>query len=309
MLGEHTEEPPLRIPRRSRSGFTLIELLVVIAVIALLIAILLPALGKARKQARLAQCIANTRSQAQITLTYTNESHEALPPRSLWWTEVVESQTVTTPYLLNAFLARWSGNPFAPVDLGWPTPTGVWRCPDVKPDDDAGHTTHTGVIHQIPNAWLFNSVVRNDEAHILRFWGDTLPGWEHLSKGWRRLDVVAFPTDLIMIMDGVSFYSKSHAHRDGREAYARSCDVLSDVDPCNPQNEGSHDDLHLRPAAFVDGHAATLPSTSQYWLNGTSRFTHGSGPMLSLEAREVQRLMWFIRPGDSALKSGGGGPD
>jgi prepilin-type N-terminal cleavage/methylation domain-containing protein len=61
-----------------RRGFTLIELLVVISVIALLIAILLPALGKARIQARTTVCLANQHSLAQAWAIYANDSKDAM---------------------------------------------------------------------------------------------------------------------------------------------------------------------------------------------------------------------------------------
>jgi prepilin-type N-terminal cleavage/methylation domain-containing protein/prepilin-type processing-associated H-X9-DG protein len=68
-----------RKPARA-SAFTLIELLVVIAIIALLIGILLPALGRARDAGRSVQCASNQRQLATAMTMYAGDANGLFPP-------------------------------------------------------------------------------------------------------------------------------------------------------------------------------------------------------------------------------------
>ena len=63
-----------------RGGFTLIELLVVISIVALLVAVLLPALSNARKTAEYIQCTANIRGGTFVFHQYFNDYEEFMPP-------------------------------------------------------------------------------------------------------------------------------------------------------------------------------------------------------------------------------------
>jgi prepilin-type N-terminal cleavage/methylation domain-containing protein len=103
-----------RQPGRHRR-FTLIELLVVIAIIAVLASMLLPALGRARNEARTTKCL-NTQRQIALYLTlYCDEYNEAFP------------NVTSTGWYTTVSLAGWSL--FSPTVLDGEGFVPYLRCP------------------------------------------------------------------------------------------------------------------------------------------------------------------------------------
>jgi prepilin-type N-terminal cleavage/methylation domain-containing protein/prepilin-type processing-associated H-X9-DG protein len=103
---------------RSAAGFTLVELLVVIGIIAVLIAMLLPALNKAREQARATKCLSNLRQLAIALVSYCNNNKGSFPGQGqrgggnnwIAWDEVPAEDTLTDPsYIDNSALQPYIG--------------------------------------------------------------------------------------------------------------------------------------------------------------------------------------------------------
>jgi len=122
--------------RHQRSGFTLIELLVVIAIIALLMAILMPALRKAKEQGRDVVCKSNLR-QVGIGANLYAEDNDLYIPRG------AAGQSDTAWYqVFIPFLAQQAkDNDYRNVD--------IYRCPSY-PDKEQ-------TICFVINGWTFSS--------------------------------------------------------------------------------------------------------------------------------------------------------
>jgi prepilin-type N-terminal cleavage/methylation domain-containing protein/prepilin-type processing-associated H-X9-DG protein len=188
--------------RRSRA-FTLIELLVVVAIIALLLAILMPSLTRARAQARMTACKSNLREYGKACTYYLADYNDVFPPHTHHWEN--EDGTPTAdgqgyPHWYNLLDWYWYGEFILPDQelQASEQQLRIARCPDLEDFREDGDSdwewdySHNYIGYGYNAYWLGLYAWGEDVIH---YWPNTEP------HHWVKITDVKQPAQCIQFAD------------------------------------------------------------------------------------------------------------
>ncbi len=206
--------------KNSRSGFTLIELLVVISIIAVLMAVMMPALSKARAQAKKSVCGSNLKQIGTGVYMYAAENSGKFP-----YFTVEKRPRSQTSYFTNALFYVWgkagAGEDYPRLVSSY-IGVEVYKCPE----DTKGKITATGSWYDgTGNSYAYNGGVLSVKGSLnCLLFGKGRYGAPGFDVLWGKgISQVKAPSDLVAAGDvtwvGAMAYESDVALKAGFDKY------------------------------------------------------------------------------------------
>jgi prepilin-type N-terminal cleavage/methylation domain-containing protein/prepilin-type processing-associated H-X9-DG protein len=246
--------------RCAAHGFTLIELLVVIAIIAILAAMLLPALASAKERAKRSVCVSNVKQQALACTMYEGDNQDKFPTGSDPYDSMDRwgGKGGTAPIMSFIGATNWFLNPYMGKNasiVNTNDSAASFKCPS-----DNGYSA-AGSVYQ-PAGWTPTVCDAIGSSYSYNAWGndDTKLPAEGLHN--RKTADIIHPTTIILVTDRANIANFDNY---GNIVTGGWFQIMYWHDLKN---------VGYGNVGFVDGHAAYLRTIG---LPGVSTYQFGNG--------------------------------